>query len=450
MRILLISTYELGRQPVHLASPAASLRAAGHEVRTVDSSIEELTSADVVWADRVGISVPMHTATRIADEVVRTLRAERPELPVCLYGLYAGVASEPVDVRFEGEYEPALLDWAEGADIGDIRHLGRSKLRVLDRAGLPDLDSYARLDRSGSTRLVGAVEASHGCRHRCRHCPIPAIYDGRIRIVSQHDVLADIENLVAAGATHITFGDADFLNAPAHSLAIIESAHRAHPGITFDATIKVEHLVDHADLLERLAAANLLFVVSAFESVDPATIEILDKGHTVHDMVQAVDLVRRAGIYLRPTWLPFFPWTEPGDVADIFEFLDENDLVPATDPVQLAIKLLVPRGSLLEAHPALFPHLKGYDEAALTWRWDFADGATAVLYEQLQTIAADASDCGQEIAVTLNQMREVVGLVSRRTLPPLVIDHEVPRLTESWYCCAEPTRGQAVSVSIGR
>lgn len=450
VRVLLISTYELGRQPIHLASPAASLRAAGHEVRTVDTSVDELTADDVVWAERVAISVPMHTATRIADQLVGALNTERPDLPVCLYGLYAGVGGAHVDARIAGEYEPALLAWVSGLETGDVRHLGRSELRVLDRSGLPDLGAYARLEVSGSTRLAGAVEASHGCRHRCRHCPIPAIYDGRIRVVPRHDVLTDVDNLVAAGATHITFGDADFLNAPAHSMAIIESAHAAHPEITFDATIKVEHLVDHADLLDRLAAANLLFVVSAFESVDPVTLEILDKGHTVDDMVLAVKLLRSAGIHIRPTWLPFFPWTRPADVADIFGFLDENELVPATDPVQMAIKLLVPRGSLLESHPALTPYLKGYDENALTWLWEFADDRTAVLYEQLESIAAEASDCGQEIAVTLNEMREVVAAASGRALSPFVLDFEVPRLTESWYCCAEPTRGQSVSVTIGR
>lgn len=404
----------------------------------------------IAWAERVGISVPMHTATRLADEVVRVLADERPDLPVCLYGLYAGVGSESVDARFEGEYEPALIEWAHGRGAGDLRHLGRSQLQVLDRSGLPELEEYARLEYAGSTRVVGAVEASHGCRHRCRHCPIPAVYDGRIRVVSQPDVLADIDNLVTAGAQHITFGDADFLNAPAHSIAVIEQAHSAHPEVTFDATIKVEHLVDHGDLLPRLAAANLLFVVSAFESVDQATLEILDKGHNVEDMERAVGLVRQAGMHIRPTWLPFFPWTGPGDVADIFEFLDANDLVAATDPVQMSIKLLLPKGSLLEEHPAVVPHLRGYDEKALSWSWEFVDERTALLYEELEAVASAASDCGQDIAVTLNEMRELVSRVSGQPLPPFVLDSDAPRLTESWYCCAEPTRSQAVSLTIGR
>lgn len=451
MRILLVSTYELGRQPIHVASPAASLRRAGHQVRAVDLAVDELTDRDVSWAERIAISVPMHTATRLADSVVSALATARPDLPVALYGLYAGVASATVDARFRGEYEPALLDWAAGGDGGTHRHVGRSDFVEPDRSTLPGLERYARLEHRGTTVLAGAVEASHGCRHRCRHCPIPAVYDGRIRVVPRDDVLADISNLVSMGAGHITFGDADFLNAPAHSLDILERAHSAHPKVTFDATIKVEHIVEHHELWPALAELNLLFVVSAFESVDDDTLEILDKGHTVDDMAEATHLTRDAGIHLRPTWLPFMPWTKPEDIASVFRFVDDNDLVGATDPVQMSIKLLIPQGSLLEEHPAVTPYLEFYDSDALTWRWRFGHAETAILHKELETIAADASDCGQEAGPTLSEMRKLVSRAAGATLQdPSRPVRVAPRLSESWFCCAEPTEGQSVSIELGR
>lgn len=455
MHVLLLSTYELGRQPVHVASPAAALRLAGHEVRTADLAVGELSGADLDWAEKVAISVPMHTATRLADGLVKTLAKSHPDLSVALYGLYAGVGSSEVAARLEGEYEPALLRWVAGKQVGSSRHLGRSDLSTPDRAGLPALDEYARLEHAplpgsgGETRrtvLAGAVEASHGCRHRCRHCPIPAVYDGRIRVVPRESVLADITNLVEAGAAHITFGDADFLNAPAHSLAILEAAHEAHTEVTFDATIKVEHILQHDDLWPRLAELNLLFVVSAFETVDDRTLEILDKGHTVADMARAVGLTRDAGIHIRPTWLPFMPWTTPDDVADIFEFIDIHRLTGATDPVQMSIRLLLPKGSLLEDHPAVQPYLDFYDTDALTWRWEFADPETSVLHKELETIAANASDCGQETVATLNEMRVVLARSTGRKLDPLDALPAAPRLSESWFCCAEPTGSQAISI----
>lgn len=458
MRVLLISTYELGRQPVHVSSPAASLAAAGHDVSVVDLAVDELETDNIGSVDAVGISVPMHTATRLALLVAERIKSVRPDLPIALYGLYAGAPArdhlETVDAVFAGEYEPDLLSWvaskAGGVPTGtSSSRTGRSEFSVPARDGLPTLDSYARLDFEGQTRLAGAVEASHGCRHRCRHCPIPAVYDGRMRVVPKQVVLADIDQLVESGARHITFGDPDFLNAPRHSLDVLEAAHSAHPELTFDATIKVSHIVDHADLWPEMARMNLLFVVSAFESVDHVTLEVLDKGHSVADMSRAIDLVRSVGIYIRPTWLPFLPWTEPDHIADMFRFIGDHDLGSSIDPVQMSIKLLIPRGSLLEEHPSVVPHLIAYDPASLSWTWEFSDPDTELLQKELEAIAAKASDCGEHFAVTLEQMSTTVSRLTGKALGELSSGEALaPRLTESWFCCAEPTQSQVVSLGV--
>src|SRR6266513_772810 len=89
MRVLLVSTYELGHQPLHVASPAAALRAAGHDVRALDLSVLAYAAALVDWAERVAFSVPMHTAMRLAVAAAERMTAQRPELPICFYGLYA-------------------------------------------------------------------------------------------------------------------------------------------------------------------------------------------------------------------------------------------------------------------------------------------------------------------------------------------------------------------------
>lgn len=453
---MLLSTYELGHQPVHLASPAAALRREGHETRLVDLAVDQLEPDLVDWAEAVAISVPMHTAMRLATTVATRIRTRRPQLPIALYGLYAGVGEElaprTADPLLQGEYEPGLIDWVEGlssgrsAGTGLVRHLGRSDFVVPERDQLPALDRYARLEYQGRSVLAGAVEASHGCRHRCRHCPIPAVYDGRIRVVPQGVVLADIDQLVAAGARHVSFGDADFLNAPRHSLDVLREAHHRHPDLSFDVTVKVEHIVDHETVWPELAGMGLLFVISAFESVDDQTLDILDKGHTVAGMEKAVEIIRSAGIHIRPTWLPFFPWTTTEQVAGIFAFLDRHGLVGATDPVQMAIKLLIPRGSLLETHPEVTPYLVGYDPLGLTWQWEFAHPGVETLQKELEAIASEASDCGRHATETLAQMRQVVERVSGVDLGPIAEGDMTPRLTESWFCCAEPTQTQTVRI----
>src|SRR3954465_15503481 len=212
MRVLLVSTYELGHQPLHVASPAAALRAAGHEVRCVDLSVEPWR--DVGWAEKVAFSVPMHTAMRMAVRAAEAIRASRPELPICFYGLYAPVSRDRTlgrvaDRLIAGEYEPALVRWAGGDDATPepLIQLDRGSFQLPARDLLPPLERYAHLALGGEERPVGYVEASHGCVHTCRHCPVPTVYDGRIRIVGADSVLQDIEQLVAMGARHITFGD---------------------------------------------------------------------------------------------------------------------------------------------------------------------------------------------------------------------------------------------------
>lgn len=452
VRLLLASTYELGRQPVHLASPQASLRASGVDTVPVDLSVDQLSPDLLGRVDGVAFSVPMHTAMRLAVPIARRIKETRPDLPIAFYGLYAAVGADEslgvlADALFTGEYEKPLTEWA--LHLGETQapvkttSLANTSFLTPDRTGLPSYESYARLEWEGEARPAAAVEASHGCRHRCRHCPIPAVYDGRMRVVGKEPVLRDIDQLAESGIRHVSFGDPDFLNAPRYSMDILREAHAAHPGLTFDVTVKVEHILGHRSLWPEMARLGLLFVVSAFETVDPASLSILDKGHTVADMIEAVALMRGAGIHIRPTWLPFLPWTEPDHLADLVRFIDENDLWGAIDPVQLAIKLLIPEGSLLEEHPAVLPLLDEYVPESLTWSWRFSNPATGRMHEVLEDMAASASDCGQEATETLAAIRSRIGELTGAPFGAMPAARPSPRLTESWFCCAEPTASQA-------
>ena len=462
--MLLVSTYELGHQPLHVASPAALLRRRGHEVRAVDLAVEPWDPDAVRWADAVAFSVPMHTAMRLAVEAAGAVRRMQPDLPVCLYGLYAPVgrdatAGRVADRLIAGEYETALAAWVDDlaahrpAD-GQLVHLGRGRFGLPARDLLPALDRYARLRVDGEERLAGYVETSHGCAHRCRHCPIPPVYDGRIRIVGHDAVLADVEQLVALGARHITFGDPDFLNGVHHSLRVVRTVHERFPDVTFDCTTKVELILRHRHVWPELAGAGCLFVVSAFETVDDTTLRRLDKGHTVADEVEALELLRGQGIEVRPSFLPFTPWTTTAGMVDLLDFVADHGLVASVDPVQYAIRLLLPDGSLLLDHPDLAPHLDGYDPAQLSWRWKAADPAVDELQAELATLLEVRLATGEPVAATYLAVARVVraaaGVGGEPAVPADAFVREPPRLTESWFCCAEPTGAQLGAVTADR
>jgi radical SAM superfamily enzyme YgiQ (UPF0313 family) len=362
VRVLLVSTYELGHQPLHVASPAGELRRRGHDVRCVDLAIEPWDPAVVEDVDAVAVSVPMHTATRLALDVARSIDGR---VPTCAYGLYAPAAAHAFDRAIAGEYEPALLEWVEQRTGGLSIALGRDRHGLPARDLLPPLDRYARLLVGGDERLAGAVEASHGCSSRCRHCPVPVVYDGRLRIVQEEAVLADVDQLVAMGARHLTFADPDFLNGVHHSMRVARAVHERHPQLTFDVTTKIELILRHRDIWTELAALGCLFVTTALECVDDEVLRLLDKGHTAADAADAIAVLRDAGIEPRPSLLPFTPWTTLESLVDLVDFAVEHDLAANIEPVHWSIRLLVPPGSLvLDLGP-----FDGYDADLLAHPW---------------------------------------------------------------------------------
>lgn len=445
MRVLLISCYELGHQPLGVAGPAARLRAAGHEVRALDLSVEAWDPDRLDWPEQVACSVPMHTATRLARQVIDDVRRRRPDLPVACYGLYGAAMVDVADRALAGETDDALLAWVAGSSDDDVVvHLGRGAAHpgapLPARDLLPPLEQYTRLIRGDAEHLVASVEASRGCAHRCRHCPVPVVYDGRIRIVALDAILADVDQQVAAGAEHLTFADPDFLNGAAHSRRVVASIHDRFPDLTFDCTVKVEHVLAHPDVWPEFAAAGCAFVVSAFESVDDATLRRLDKGHTAGDESAAVELLRGSGIEVRPSWLPFTPWTTLDQVRNLVDFVADHDLIGNVDSVQYTIRLLLPHGSLLLDHPDVVPHLAGYDPARASYSWRAADPAMDALQTELAAAVEAGLAAGDSTVDVYRQVRSTVGLA------PVAVDEAradaVPRLSEPWFCCAEPTAAQ--------
>ncbi|MBI3319521.1 MAG: radical SAM protein, partial [Candidatus Omnitrophica bacterium] len=344
--VLLVSCYELGHQPLGVALPLGFLRRAGYAAVAMDIAVEKFDSAKAAQARFVGVSVPMHTALRLGVRVIGRIREVNLDCHICCYGLYAALNADYLlehgaDSCIGGEYETPLVALVEsfgrgstGAIEGVIRrkeaarpYLERLPFTVPERGELPSLENYARLEHNGQCRTAGYVEASRGCLHLCTHCPIPPVYEGRFFVVPHDVVLEDIRRQVRAGATHITFGDPDFLNGPKHSLRVVRAMHEEFPSLTFDCTAKVEHLLKRGDDLPEFAEAGCLFIITAVESLSEKVLRILDKGHTRDDVVAALARVREAGIALRPTWVAFTPWTTLDDYCEVLDFVEANGLI---------------------------------------------------------------------------------------------------------------------------
>ena len=482
MNVVLISTYELGRQPFGLASPAAWLRERGASVTCLDLSREAFREEPVRAADLVAFYVPMHTATRLAVQLIEPVRRLNPGVHVCFYGLYAPMNESylrglGVETILGGEFEEGLSNLIErlraasanaetksfpmaglrapsaggpGGDSGGERRwqpepvisLARLKFAVPDRSGLVPLQQYAHLILPGGEhRTVGYTEASRGCKHLCRHCPIVPVYNGAFRVVQREVVLEDIRRQVAAGAEHITFGDPDFFNGVGHAVAIVEALHREHPRLTYDVTIKIEHLLQHARHISTLRETGCLFVTSAVESLDDAVLERLDKGHTRADFLAVVELFRQAGLVLQPTFVPFTPWTTLESYCDLLDVLSEERLIENVAPIQLAIRLLIPAGSRLLELAEVREMVGPFDPAALVYPWRHPDPRVDALCEEVQELVRVGDKLGRSRAQSFTRIwraastaASAAGVSKQRPEPVLVSRAAIPYLNEPWYC----------------
>ena len=452
MKIVLISTYELGRQPFGLASPAAWLRRSGAEVVCFDLSREPFREDAIHDAALIAFYVPMHTATRLAAELLKIIRELNPDAHICFYGLYAPV-NEPwlralgVQTILGGEFEQGLTDLAKRISDGraaeaqsePVVSLARQKFAVPDRTGLVALDQYARLALpDGKKQTVGYTEASRGCKHLCRHCPIVPVYKGVFRVVDRDVVLADIRQQVAAGAQHITFGDPDFFNGIGHAIPLVEALHNEFPQITYDVTIKIEHLLTHSEFLPVLRQTGCLFVTSAVESVDDLVLEKLDKHHTRADFLDVVRRFQKLGLTLQPTFLPFTPWTSLESYLDLLEVLRENGLVENVAPIQLAIRLLIPARSRLLELSEVRALVAPFDESAMVYPWKHSEARVDMLSQELQQIV----HAGEKLNQSRSRIFERIETAARRAAgapalpkqPPMISRATIPYLTEPWYC----------------
>jgi len=465
MNVVLISTYELGRQPFSIASPAVWLRQAGCEVTCLDLAVQRLSDYKhaLATADLIAFSLPMHTATRLAAGLVGKIKDISPVAHICFYGLYAPVNESYLrklggDTILGGEFEEGLVSLVkrlanratseelitEPAQPEPLISLGRQKFLVPDRSGLPQPESYAHLQLApGRFKTVGYTEASRGCKHLCRHCPIVPVYNGAFRVVQRDVVLEDIRRQVAQGTQHITFGDPDFFNGPTHGVAIVTVLHEAFPELTYDVTIKVEHLLKHKEHLATLRDTGCLFVTSAIESIDDRVLEMYDKHHTREDFIKCVHLFREVGLQMNPTFVIFSPWTSLKSYLDLLHLLVDLDLVDSVAPIQYAIRLLIPASSRLLELEEVQTLVGKFDEKTLAYPWVHSDPAV----DRLQQDALREIKHGQSLRETRPQIFRRIWKIAHEAYVHSLNEHfkiasldqaperaSVPFLTEPWYC----------------
>lgn len=467
--VLLVSTYESGFQSLGTTVAAAHLKQAGVPCRLLDLSLVSAPSpAELQQYGLVGFHVPMYHALPQSFNLAARIRTLDPRPKIFFFGLYAGLFRDEIlnkygDHVFNTNWEDELLQVVLAEDGGPrpvsigsplpvdparpaYSYQRQDRFLPPAREFLPDLGHYARFLDGGARLLTGNVETSRGCIHPCTHCPLPPVYGGKVTLIPEDVVLADIDNLVQMGARHLSFIDPDFLNAPRHSLSIVQQMNDRYPFLTYDFTAKITHYRRHAEYVEQLAPLGLRYTLTAMEFNDDNTLERLKKKHSTQDLQWTIDFLRSLGVHVKPTFVFVNPWVTVEEMMNLLAFIEENDLIECVDPVQYKIRLLLFRNSLLLDGTYIDRSAFGNENDFYT-DWKHEDPRIEALYRELVRVVDQHMAAGAAFYDTFQAVRELVasylpaGSPEARTIAvrSQALREDVPRYDVPNFCCAEPT-----------
>ena len=444
MKILLTSFYDLGKQPKIIAEIVDRYNSSEIDFDFFDFSVED-QNIDLENYDVLGIYAPMHTATILSIEYIKDKKLPNK---MFTFGLYGSVLEDfNSSIRYIKDIESDEL--ALFLEINDV-HQFSLKNNIPNRQIFPDISNYAHLVDGSNNLIAGSVETTYGCKHSCTHCPVPISFNGSFKTYSLEKIVSDVENQVKQGAKHISFNDPDFFNGPIHALKILESLNEKFPSITYDSTIKVEHIIKYKKYFKELSSLNMVFVISAFETTNDLVLSILEKNHTSNDLNNSIEISQDFGIDIRPTWMPFSPWTELNDLSNIVKLIEKYELRETVDPIQLTIKLLIPKHSLIIKKPEINKYLGNYEKNSLSFKWEYENNDVEKLQSSLFDFILNNSELDEH-----KQYLGMVNIIEKCTDTKLLTNSSydfknVPKLSETWFCCAEPSKIQLDRIKINK
>ena len=436
MKILLLSFYDLGKQPKIISEVYSRINSNDVEVDVIDYSIENI-DVDTSLYDAIGIYASMHTASVLAQKFLQNKILPKKIFSFGLYGKFLSDSNK--NIHYLDDFESDEFSRYLNIKLNNNFSL---KNTVPNRKILPDISNYAHLTDGNNKIISGSADTTYGCKHSCTHCPVPIVFNGRFKTYSEKKIIQDVNNQIDQGARHISFNDPDFFNGPKYSLKILESLKNKFPSVTYDSTIKVEHILKYEKYFTELSNLNMLFVISAFETTNDKILNILQKNHSFYDITKATEISLLNKIDIRPTWMPFTPWTELIDLHNIISFIEKYQLRETVDPIQLTIKLLIPNDSLILKTPEIHNYIDEYDTSSFSYLWSYKNSNVDELQKRLFEYVVESNDIDEN-----TQYLDMVNLIEEFSDISLlgINDYhykKTPKLSESWFCCSEPNQIQ--------
>jgi radical SAM superfamily enzyme YgiQ (UPF0313 family) len=285
--------------PLGLITLAAMLPA-DWNVRLVNRNTEELTAADLDWADLVmtGGMLPQQDDTLVLIDLVHSLGK-----PVVVGGpdpTSSPEAYRGAEFLVLGEAEGVIADfinaWSAGAKGGVFeapKFTADVTTTPIPRFDLLKFEHY----------MYVGVQFSRGCPFNCEFCDIIELYGRVPRAKTNAQMLAELDALHAVGYRgHVDFVDDNLIgNKKALKRFLPELARwQKERGYPFEFSTEASmNLADDRELLAMLRAANFFAIFVGIESPDPETlISAQKKQNTRRSLADSVHKIYAAGMFV--------------------------------------------------------------------------------------------------------------------------------------------------------
>lgn len=410
-KVLVVSIFEGGYQPMTVATAVTPLLEAGFEVSVLDTYVDGVQEDRFLDADLIALAIPLFDALQAGIELSAIIRKANPQAHITFFGQYATINSARLagihgDSSISGEWEEPLVGLAQALSEGQQRpvpgvvfstsltlgkgehtvYLSRKHFRVPTRSLLPPLYKYPQpqVDKlCGGKQIVGSTEIARGCHHKCLYCSVFAAYDGKVLMIPEEIILQDVRNNVEGGMTHLTFIDADFFNAKYHGIKVLRKLHAEFPTLTYDLTTRVDHILENKEAVSEMHDLGVRFITSALEFPSEKVLQVLVKETSLEQIEEAIRFLRDVGIKLNPTFIMFNPWVDLTDLADFHTFVADNGLDQLIDPIQYETRLHLYKGSPLLPLPSV--RELELIEHEFHMEWKHPDARVDELYSQVVT-----------------------------------------------------------------
>lgn len=407
LKVLLVSNFEGGYQPISIATTYSALKENGFNVRILDTYVDGIRENLLEDADLVAISIPLFDALFSGIEIAKRVKTINKDAHITFFGQYASINATRLSPKYSntsiiGEWEEIIVELANKLEQ-DKNALfqavlskqesdccnnseGNGKCYLPDRTILPALYKYPQeqIDKlCGSKQIIGGTEIARGCHHKCLYCSVYAAYQGRVNMIPEDIVILDVENMIKQGMTHLTFMDADFFNSKFHGIRIIRKLNEKFPNLTYDFTTRVDHINEHKDIISEMAGLGVKFITTAIEFPCKEVVDEIAKEITMEDIESALAFLLETKIKINPTFIMFNPWIKLEDLIEFKKFVNKNNLNDIIDPIQYETRLHIYKGSPLLKQKSI-QDLE-LIEHEFNYEWKHPDSRVDEVYDRMVT-----------------------------------------------------------------